>query len=347
MSYIPLQAGDSIIVQDAITAPLWSQGKYNLDGTSLYTSSIQAAGTQGQAYLNVYNLPASAQNSELQFAIAYGHVSGSGSAPFNPAIPDRTPTRDVYGQFGSLLYGETGGQEPFTFGGGTVSGSRDIFVINVSRARYKESLKPGSLNMTLTSGSNSIQLTDNSKDVNVTSYIGSNRVYSIVSGSNGSSYNGNAVQTASGSYGLFFPDTSTIILNPRALSLSVGNNGIALPIDETLSTSYAQAIGTNSAQLYSALFNGGNFSLNSLETITSRYFNIKVNFQELNYTTNPSVIDANGNIIYSTLVDNPETYITSIGLYNNQNELMGVAKLSTPLKKSFTGTLNLKVKLQS
>jgi len=346
MSYIPLQAGDSIIVQDAITAPLWSLGNYTLNNTSLYTSSIQASSGQGQAYLNVYNLPVSATNSELQFAIAYGHISGSGSAPFNSSIPGLTPTRDVYGQYSSLIYGEAGGQDPFTFGGSNGT-SRDIFVINVSRARYKESLKIGSLNLTIISGSNTLNLTDNSGDVNVTSYIGSNRVYSIVSGSNGNSYNSNAVQTASGSYGLFFPDTSTIVLNPRALSLSVANNGINLPIDETASTSYTQAGGTNSAQLYSAMCNTTGFSLNSLETITSRYFNIKVNFQDLNYTTNPSVIDTNGNIIYSTLVNNPETYITSIGLYNNQNELMGVAKLSTPLKKNFTGTVNLKVKLQS
>ena len=66
MSYIPLQAGDSIIVQDAITAPLWSLGNYTLNNTSLYTSSIQASSGQGQAYLNVYNLPVSATNSELQ-----------------------------------------------------------------------------------------------------------------------------------------------------------------------------------------------------------------------------------------------------------------------------------------
>lgn len=346
MSYIPLQVGDSIIVQDSITAPLWSQGAYTLTGTSLYTSSIQATSGQGQAYLNVYNLPYSAQNSELQFALAYGHISGSGSAPFNAAIPGLTPTRDVYGQYSSLIYGEEGGQNPFTFGGSN-GASRDILVVNVSRARYKESLKPGSLNLTITSGSNTLKLTDNSADVNVVSYIGSNRVYNIVSGSNGHSYNSNATQTASGSYGLFFPDTSTIILNPRALALSVANKGMNLPIDETASTSYTQAGSTNTAQLYSAIYAGNSFSLNSQETITSRYFNIKVNFTDLNYTTNPSVIDANGNIIYNTLVNNPETFITSIGLYNNQNELMGVAKLSTPLKKNFTGTVNLKVKLQS
>jgi len=344
MSYISFQPSDSIIVQEAITAPLWANNTYTLTNTSMYTSSVQAA--SGQGYLNIYNLPTTATGYSLQYALAYGHISGSGSAPYNSNVPGNTPTRDIYGQYSSLVYGEAAGVYPFTFGGSNNT-SRDILVLSVSRAQYKESLKPGSLNLTLVSGSTTLNLTDNSNDITLTSYIGSNRVYQIISGSSGTSYNGSDIQTVSGSYGLFLPDISTIILNPRVLSLSAANGGLGMVIDETASTSYTSPIGTNVATLYSNIYSGNSFSMNSLETITSRYFNVKVNFTDFNYTTNPSVIDANGNIIYTTLVNNPETFVTGIGLYNMQNELMAIAKLSTPLKKNFTGTLNLRVKLQS
>ena len=344
MSYISFQPSDSIIVQEAITAPLWANGTYTLTNTSMYTSSTQAASAQG--YLNVYNLPVSATGYSLQYALAYGHISGSSAAPYNVNVPGNTPTRDIYGQYSALIYGEAGGIDPFTFGGSNNS-SRDILVLSVSRAQYKESLNPGSLNLTLVSGSTALNLTDNSNDITLTSYIGSNRVYQLISGSNGVSYNGSDVQTVSGSYGLFLPDISTIIFNPRALTLSPSNGGLGITIDETASTSYTSPIGLNVATLYSAIVAGNSFSLSSLETITSRYFNVKVNFTDFNYTTNPSVIDVNGNIIYTSLVNNPETFVTGIGLYNMQNELMAVAKLSTPLKKNFTQTLNLRVKLQS
>ena len=346
MSYINFGSNDSVIVQESIVAPLWAGSTSTLTQASMYTSSNQANSAQGLSYLNVYNLPVSAVGSSLQFAIAYGNLNGYGSPAFNSNVPGKSPTADIYGQYSSLVYGEESYLEPFTFGTSNVA-SADIFALTVARAQYKEALQPGSLNVTLTGPSVSINLTDKSKDVTVQSFIGSNEVFLIVSGSNGASYNGNDVQTISGSYGIFLPNISTLILNPSALSLSSGNGGIGLVIDKTISTSYVATYNKNAATLYSALVAGNSFSLNSLETITSRYFNVKVNFTDLNYTTNPSIIDANGNILYTTLVNNPETFITSIGLYNMQNELMAVAKLSTPLKKNFTQTLNLRVKIQS
>ena len=43
--------------------------------------------------------------------------------------------------------------------------------------------------------------------------------------------------------------------------------------------------------------------------------------------------------------DNPRTYITTIGLYNDANELVAVAKMSQPLSKDFTKEALIKVKL--
>jgi hypothetical protein len=56
-------------------------------------------------------------------------------------------------------------------------------------------------------------------------------------------------------------------------------------------------------------------------------------------------IDANGNLIYTTLINNPQTFITTVGLYNDTNELLAVAKLSRPLVKDFTKEALIKVKL--
>ena len=355
MSYIAFQEDDSVMSSDSITAGLWTNNLYNL--TTTFTSSVQQVGTTGKYYLNVYNLAIGASGSEVQFGVAYGHISGSGSALFNSLVNEKSPTRDIYGQYRNLIYGDE--STVFNFGGsanvgsscapiaGSTAGlSRDIFAISVNRSRYKEKINTGTWNLILNNGGTTIQLTDNSKDSGTTNFIAGNRFYYIVSGSNGNSYNSTAVQTASGSYGLFFPDMGVFILNPRALALSSGNFGIGMTIDETAAGSYSAAYNINTDRLFRVINAGQSFQANSQETISARFFFVNAKSSQLNYTTNPSIIDSNGNILYATLIDSPQVFPTTIGLYNDANELLAVAKLSKPLAKDFTKQITCRVKLE-
>ena len=340
MSFIQFQADDSVVSSELITAPLWSNNGTTL--TTFYTSSDQQGSTSGKFYLNVYNGLYGASGSDCQFSIAYGHVSGSGSALFNGLVNQNSPTRDVYGQFRNLIYGDEG--SIFNFGGNN-GASRDIYVIAVSRGRFKESINAGTWNLTL-NGTNPITLTDDSNDSSVTNYLAGNRIYNIVSGSNGHSYNTSSIQTNSGSYGFFLPDMGLMVLNPRALALSYGNKGIGITVDETAATSYSTAYNTNDNYLYQAIAGGASFTAKSQETISARYFFVNAKSSQMNYTTNPSIIDNNGNILFSSLIDNPQTYPTTIGLYNDFGDLLAVAKLSKPLPKDFTHQLTCRVKLE-
>jgi hypothetical protein len=341
MSYIPFQEDDSVISSDVITAPMWSSNVYNL--TASFTSSTQQTSTSGKYYLNVYNLSVGSSGSDVQYAVAYGHISGSGSAVFNSLVNEKSPTRDIYGQYRNLVYGDEG--SVFNFGGsGGVS--RDILAISVNRARYKEKINTGTWNLTLKNGANFIYLTDNSKDSSITSFLGGNRFYYIVSGSNGNSYNSSSIQTNSGSYGMFFPDMGVYVLNPRALSLAYADGGIGLTVDETSATTYNLAYNINADRLYRLINSGSSFNGNSQETLSARYFFVNAKSSQLNYTTNPSIIDNNGNILYSVLIDSPQVFPTTIGLYNDANELLAVAKLSKPLPKDFTKQITCRVKLE-
>ena len=91
---------------------------------------------------------------------------------------------------------------------------------------------------------------------------------------------------------------------------------------------------------------GSEFTLTSEETITSNYVFVRARSDEFNYTENPSYISGStGEIVYSNLINSPQTFITTIGLYNTNNELLAVAKLSRPLVKDFTKELLVRVKL--
>ncbi len=342
MSFVQFGAEDSVISSEIITGPLWTGGSYNL--TSSYVDSYQQNYLEsGKFYMNVYNQYYPSNGSEVQFSISYGHISGSGSAFFNGSVDGRTPTRDVYGQLRNLVYGDEG--SVFNFGG-TNGVARDVFAISIARSRYKEAMNAGTWNIILGNGTNSITLTDNSKDSSITTFLAGNRVYNIVSGSYGNSYNNSATQTNSGSYGMFFPDMGLLVLNPRALSLTYASGGLGLSIDETAGGSYSNNFVLNNRTLYNSIASGSSFEGRSQETISARYFFVNAKSGQLNYTTNPSIIDSNGNILYSTLVDNPKTYPTTIGLYNDAGELLAVAKLSKPLPKDFTKQITCRVKLE-
>jgi len=57
------------------------------------------------------------------------------------------------------------------------------------------------------------------------------------------------------------------------------------------------------------------------------------------------LITGSGEIRHNVMIDTPQSYITTIGLYNDNNDLLAVAKLSRPLLKDFTKETLIRVKL--
>jgi hypothetical protein len=338
MSFKRLDPEDFLVSIDSVTATAWSTNNPTL--TSFFTSSTTS--TNDNYYKNVYQTGSTLSGSAVQFAIAYGNRLGSGSINYNDSVPGVTTTRTVYGQYRNLIYGS----ETAEFIFGTVTAS-DFWAINVDRARYKEHLLKGTFNLKL-SGSYNLQLTDNSGMVSTDTYLDCGRVYQIISGSNGTAYSGTGYSPSSGSYGLFLPDIATIILNPLALSSPTASGGIGFAYSGSSSSgslTYSSATNAN-AQLYRAISASANFYLNSQESITSDYVFVRPRSAEFNYSENPSFISGStGEVLYSNFINNPQVYITTIGLYNDTNQLLAVAKLSRPLLKDFTKEALVRVKL--
>lgn len=342
MSFKRLDPEDFLISADSITAGAWTGNVPTL--TEFYTSSVQEGGASGQYYLSVYQTGSTLTESEVQFNIAFGDSNGSGSVLYDAGIDGKSPTSTIYGQFQNIVLGDE--NNSFTFGGVTPV-TQSFYAITVNRSKFKGSLFPGTLNLTLTNGSDTISLTDNSNDVASVSFNEAGRVFQLVSGSNGSATDGGVTgqvsigMTPSGSYGLFLPDIGTLILNTSALDLSGTNGGINLSTVLESNTDNA-----NPDKLYNALVDGGDFKLNSQENITSDYVFVRARNAEYNYSENPSFISGStGEVIYPQLINSPQTFITTVGLYNDANELLAVAKLSKPLKKDFTKEALIRVKL--
>ena len=344
MSFKRLEADDFLVSSNAISSVCWTTGSPSL--TNFYTSSVQVLGSSGNYYVNVFD---TAATQSIQFAIAYGNAAGSGSAVYNPAVNGLSPTSTIFGQWQDLVIGDE--NTNFTFGAIT---SSEIFALPVERACYKESLFLGSLTLNLSGSATSIKLTDNSAYVTSVQYCAAGRVFQLITGSAGVISSTLTRNTAdgysanSGSYGWFLPDIGTIILNPLALAAPAISGGIGFVYSGSAfsgSETYTNQTNANS-QLFRAISGSTGFTLNSQETIVSDYIFVRPRSSEFNYSENPSFISGStGEVLYPQFINNPQVYITTIGLYNDTNQLLAVAKLSRPLAKDFTKEALVRVKL--
>jgi hypothetical protein len=341
MSFKRLDTEDFILSADSITAALWTTNSPTL--TTFFTSSAQEAATSGDYYLSVYQTSSTLLGSEVQFDITYGNKIGSGSALYNILVPENSPTKTIYGQYRALVLGDENAN--FVFGSVTAS---DFWALSISRNRYKESLFPGSLTLRLLGSGGTISLTDDSQYTTNNVFTDAGRIYNLISGSAGVKSNSPFVTTDgwslnSGSYGWFLPDIGTIILNPLALGGSPTQGGISLTPNRTNNSD-----GLNNRLLFSAISHSSarTFTLNSQETITSDYVFVRARNSEFNYSENPTFISGStGEVLYDDFVNNPQVYFTTVGMYNDNNELLAVAKLSRPLIKDFTKEALIRIKL--
>ena len=342
-AFTQFQTSDIINSIDSTTGTVWSGNAPRL--AEVYTSSVQNASNSGQYYVHVYQTSSTDTTAAVQFDIAYADEVGSGSLWYNALVNGKSPSSTIYGQYQNIALGDD--TDPFIFGNFTGS---YFYALSIERARYKESLALGTMALSLSSSAgSSITLTDNSKISTGNIFGNAGRVYQVVSGSEGTVYTGtnaNGYTNASGSYGLYLPDVGLILLNGVALDGPTAGGGITLGTSRASNTN-----GVNMGRLFgrlsgSIMVESNTFRLNSQETLASDFYFVRAQNSEFNYSSNPSFVSGStGALLWSTMQNNPQTYITTVGLYNDANELCAVAKLSRPLTKDFTKELLVRVKL--
>ena len=352
MSFTRLTADDFVVSADSISSTLWTDGSPAL--STIFTSSAQAAGSSGDFYLNAYQ---TAATESVQFALTYGNSYGSGSANYNAAVDGRTPTSTVYGQWQDLVIGDE--NTDFVFGAVSIP---EFFAMPFERATYKEKIFLGSTSLSIKGALGTVELTDNSNYVTSVQFNEAGRVFQLISGSAGvksaNTLNTEGYSVDSGSYGWLLPDIGTILLNPRALTGALNKGGIGFEytgsiLNTALSNSGSVSYNTNTSapsQMFRAISasieDTNYFFINSEETITSDFIFVRPRSSEYNYSANPSFISGStGEVLFSSFINNPQTYMTTVGLYSDTNELLAVAKLSRPLVKDFTKEALIRVKL--
>jgi len=345
--------------QEIVTRALWTNNDGNL--LTFFTSSAQNS-TQKRYYYDIYNSASAAScQSQVQFAVAYGHKLGSGSADEGGQIND-TPSRAIYGQYRLLCLAPT--KEYFTIGGVTTS---HIYAINVNRSRMREYLDEGNIEICLhklsgsefvaggglaaahtgsnvrMGGSGSIIRLIDDSSINTATIENGGEVYQMISGSiEDGAYNSSAPHV----YGALYRRQGIIVLDANLLDSSCsfgtvtaretnGDNAYKLFLSISQSARYTDGSGDYLG-----------FQGRSAERVKSTHYFCRVKNAEYNFSNNPSfVTGSEGDLYHPSFINDPRTYITTVGLYNNRKELVAVAKTSQPIPKSFTKEALLKVKL--
>ena len=316
-----------------VSSGIFSGGSGTL--ATFYTAS--ALGDVSGSYYAIYNKVTSDATSEIQFDIGYANHGGSGSAGNTTKLTTGgRQTAGMYRQFRNVLLSPN--TEKFTFTSAP-SASNDFYFISFNRARMREKIDPGNWEIHMGSGAAKRKFIDDSGATNNPTVNEGGRVYNVVSGSletgTGVIKTAAASETG-GAVGSFYPDLGIILFNAATLDTKVSMG----------TTRATDTFNDNGKKFFQKLADGGKVQVRREEEITSTNYFCRVNNKRYNFSANPTFFTgSDGAFTQATFFKDPKVYITTVGMYNDDNELLAVAKLSKPVLKSYSREAIIKVKL--
>ena len=356
-------------------SPGWDQGNFTDDfwritgsgtpspsyGTSFYDVRYT------MYYLNVFPDQSSYVNYDPYFSIAYGNFYGdigSGSFTTESSSIEASPTKAIYTQYKNILLSNSdvnataNGMFSMQSASTTVTAT-DIWVINFSAYKMKDRVDEGLLQLNFSGSKGLVTLIDDSIYSTRNQYV-----YQLVTGS---LTNPSASATYEG-LGLFYPQVGIVVLNAAAMAQKLGitsGSGVGAntggPVQSDGSWPYISGSLPGNVQYtynHKTLFESMNLCSGQLmnvrksEYVPARHYFVRVMNRDFNYSNNPTYVydgtdgqHPKGQIYNADFITDPRTYITTVGLYNDSNELVAVAKMSRPAVKSFDQELLIKVRL--
>jgi hypothetical protein len=299
-------------------------------------------------FQSVYDYSYLSSSANHIFDITVGVSTASTLYPNVTTAGQQTKKKNIYNQMSQILvgYDATGSVLHFDKDGDLTGGDKyeDVLIIPFSRLLVKDEIKKGTFSMTLgvadayaTPFTDTIEITDasGSDQYYVNSPVGE---YGILYGS------GSAMDVDKSAVGLLYYQAGIAVLTKDVFSGSLGSkdvdmDGNTVYINDLLTGS------TNTAIADSLRHRTQNIQFNNTTELNSTIYFCRANHNEFNYSTNPSYVDGSKIRVKTNSTDEPVSYITSIGLYNDKNELMATAKLSEPLKKSPSTEFTLRARL--
>jgi hypothetical protein len=296
---------------------------------------------------SVYDYPYASSSANHIFDLSFGYTSGSGLR--SSSYTDSAKKLQVYNQMAQVLVGFDTNRtvRPFDEDGQLGGGPkhRNVLFINFARLLVKDEIKKGSFTLQYfasgtyasSSGLTTIQDTNAQNDYRVNSPAGE---YAVL-------YN------SSTPVGLIYYQAGVAVL-------SVATSSVSATVSGSTTQLFSSTAGMNSAgNTINQLITGSNItaisdafrhrlynvSFNNTTELNSTIYFCRANSGDFNYSSNPTYLSGSRIVVKQATTDEPTSYITTVGLYSTDNELLAVAKLSEPIKKTPSTELTLRVRL--
>ena len=321
-------------------------------------------------FQSVYDYPYLSSSANHIFDISMGFSANSAmSASSNKQNGKKI---NIYNQMAQVLvgYDHTGSIREFDKDGDLTGGTKikEAYFISFSRLLVKDEIKKGSFVLELGLSGNAalpmgqrgkIRDKDGSTSFKVNSPAGEYGIlYITASGDTGhplDARGGTKLNDDNVPVGLIYYQAGVVVLTASIFmkgQLDTVDGGILSgTCDMDRSTAGTQGltgsfktvhISGNADFLRNRIYD---INFNNTTELNSTIHFVRVNHNEFNYSSNPTYLSQSKIRVKDVAADNPATYITTIGLYSEQNELLAVAKLSEPIKKTPSTEATFRVRL--
>jgi hypothetical protein len=306
-------------------------------------------------FQSVYDYPFLSSSANHIFDLTCGYAAASGLSGTSAAHVQNAKKINIYNQMAQVLVGfdAAGAVRQFDEDGDfAAAGSKinEAYFINFARLLSKDEIKKGSFTLELgVTGAYADPFIERItlKDSNA------HNTYKVNSpaGEYGILYVANSAGTPAGlsgssltPAGLIYYQAGIAVLTASVfgtglLSASALMNPAGAVVDAILSGS---SISGNCDDIRHRIYN---MSFNNSTELNSTVYFCRANNSDFNYSSNPTYLSSSQIVVKSEASDNPISYVTSVGLYSPDNELLAVAKLSEPLKKDPTTEFTIRVRL--
>ena len=285
-------------------------------------------------FQSVYDYPHLSSSANHIFDVTFGYHADS---PIQATANSQdSKKKNIYNQMAQTLvgYDANGSIKKFTNSAGTEI--TDALFINFARLLTKDEIKKGTFTLNAMTGGTAASVT-----------------YPIVI-TDTSGANGYRVDSPAGEYGYLYDaggfEKGNIYYQAGVAVLSGGlifDNAFGAHLTTGDGVSYVRTVtGSVINETADGLRNRlTNVSFNNTTELNSTIYFCRVNHNDFNYSSNPTYLTGSKLRVKTMASDAPVSYLTTVGLYSADNELLAVAKLSEPLRKSADTELTLRVRL--
>ena len=294
-------------------------------------------------FQSVYDYPYLSSSANHIFDITVGYASDS--ALSGASNTQNTKKINVYNEMAQVLVGfdSNGNIQDFDQDGNLAAGGtkiKEAIFLNVARLLHKDEIKKGSFELKVLTGSTPASPTD----VLTIADHGAANAYKVNSpaGEYGILYTSSATPNANSGVGLLYYQAGVVVLTGSVFDGQFGNKGATYDTGSFDAVLTGSQISSSADGLRNRM---QNLQFNNTTELNSTIYFCRANHNDFNYSANPTYLSSSKINVKNNSADSPVSYITTVGLYSADNELLAVAKLSEPLKKTPETELTLRVRL--